>query len=54
MEDKQRTSAIYKMGNKSFAGNYRPVSLTSVEGKIMEEVIRYHLTQHLKNDQAKN
>jgi hypothetical protein len=29
--------ALYKTGDKSDPGNYRPVSLTSVVGKLMEK-----------------
>ena len=34
-----RVSAISKKGSKSLAGNYRPVSLTSIVGKVMERLI---------------
>ena len=43
-------SAIFKKGDKQSAGNYRPVSLTSICCKIMEKIIREkiitHLTEH--------
>ena len=45
---KAQVCAIYKKGNKSLAGNYRPVSLTSIVCKIMETLIREHLIDHLK------
>ena len=41
-------SAIFKKGNKQDPGNYRPVSLTSVPGKIMESIIKEHLVEYLK------
>jgi len=44
---KARISAIYKKGSKAQASNYRPVSLTSIACKIMEKVIRKHITEHL-------
>ena len=41
---------LYKKGNKSTHGNYRPVSLTSVVckvlGSIIEDAIMVHLEQH--------
>ena len=39
---------IFKKGNKSDPGNYRPVSLTSVFSKIMESLVREELIIHLK------
>ena len=38
---------IYKKGSKTDAGNYRPVSLTSILGKVMESFIRDHLVDHM-------
>ena len=38
---------IYKKGAKGKAGNYRPVSLTSVPGKILESIIKDRLMEHL-------
>ena len=41
-------SPIYKSkGSKSQAGNYRPVSLTSISCKIMESIIRDAIIEHL-------
>ncbi|KAK3100218.1 hypothetical protein FSP39_016457 [Pinctada imbricata] len=41
-----RSSAIFEKGSKSIAGNYRPVSLTSIVGKVMEKLVRNHLLEH--------
>jgi len=43
---------IYKKGRKEGPGNYRPVSLTSVPGKIMEQSILSALTGHVKDHQG--
>ena len=40
-------SAIHKSGPRSKAANYRPISLTSVPGKIMERLIRDQLVEHM-------
>ena len=41
---------IYKKGDKSQPGNYRPVSLTSVLCKVMETFIKNSLNNHLINN----
>ena len=38
---------IYKKGPKGDPGNYRPVSLTSIPGKLMESIIKDELMGHL-------
>ena len=41
---------IHKKGSKTEAGNYRPVSLTSILCKIMEGVIRDKVVNHMKEN----
>ncbi|KAK4821423.1 hypothetical protein QYF61_019701 [Mycteria americana] len=43
---------IYEQGQKEDLGNYRPVSLTSVPGKIMERFILSVLTGHVQANQG--
>ena len=40
-------TAIFKSGEKSKSSNYRPVSLKSVPGKIMERIIRDAPVNHM-------
>ena len=43
--------ALLKKGDKSDPGNYRPVHLTSVVGKLMEKIVRRVIVNHMiKND----
>ncbi len=41
---------ISKKGDKSVALNYRPISLTSVAGKILEKIIRDKLVKFLEDN----
>ncbi|PKU49455.1 rna-directed dna polymerase from mobile element jockey-like [Limosa lapponica baueri] len=43
---------IYKKGWKEDPGNYRPVSLASVPGKVMEKIILSAITQHVQDNQV--
>ncbi len=38
---------IFKKGSRADPGNYRPVSLTSVPGKVMEALVKEELVAHL-------
>ncbi|KAK4814395.1 LOW QUALITY PROTEIN: hypothetical protein QYF61_018154 [Mycteria americana] len=43
---------IYKKGRKEDPGNYRPVSLTLVLGKVMEQIILSAITWHVEDNQV--
>ncbi|KAK4828534.1 hypothetical protein QYF61_027210, partial [Mycteria americana] len=43
---------IFKKGRKEDPGNYRPVSLTSVPGKLVEQIILSPITQHVEDNQV--
>ena len=43
-------SCIFKKGDKHLPENYRPVSLTSVTCKILENIICRHLLKHLEKN----
>ena len=41
---------IFKKGKKEEPGHYRPVNLTSIPGKILEQIIKQPLCKHLENN----
>ncbi|KFV77240.1 RNA-directed DNA polymerase from mobile element jockey, partial [Struthio camelus australis] len=46
---KASVTPVFQKGKKEEPGNYRPVSLTSIPGKVMEQLLLEVLTKHLED-----
>ncbi|GAB0209844.1 mitochondrial enolase superfamily member 1 [Grus japonensis] len=49
---KANVTPVFEKGNKEDPGNYRPVSLTSIPGKVMEQLILGVINKHVEEKEA--
>lgn len=45
---KASVTSIFQKGNKEEPGNYRPVSLTIIPGKVVEQITLKIITMHVE------
>ncbi|KAK4821226.1 hypothetical protein QYF61_015794 [Mycteria americana] len=49
----EKVTPIFQKSKKEDPGNYRPVSFTSIPGKVMEQLILETISRHMNNKKIK-